>query len=203
MLSIGLETISLIHLKKLLVTQKKFKMEPQRRSRTPAVLYVLEVQEILMYQATSPSSLTMPLKLRRTSIVFWFLCTVNLSYCSSLTAPYYKYDHRVSQRGSIEEKPKDATRRASFATLGTLSTGIFASNNAHAVQPRNEVLCSTGFFENIWQYKCTELGDIEQDGKAADLNAQESQQADSLLGKLMLETETKEPKPKEPEKCAE
>jgi hypothetical protein len=30
---------------------------------------------------------------------------------------------------------------------------------------RNEMLCGTGFFTNIWQYKCTDLGDIEDEGK--------------------------------------
>jgi hypothetical protein len=57
---------------------------------------------------------------------------------------------------------------------------------AHARQPKNEALCGTGFFENIYQYKCTEIGDIEDEGKAASLSQQEQGATDSLLSKLQL-----------------
>jgi hypothetical protein len=44
------------------------------------------------------------------------------------------------------------------------------------------MLCGTGFFTNIWQYKCTDLGDIEDEGK---INVYRRRgQMDSLMGKL-------------------
>jgi len=55
---------------------------------------------------------------------------------------------------------------------------------ALAIQPKNEALCSTGFFENSWQYKCTELGDIEDEGKATGLSRVQETAADSLFDKL-------------------
>jgi len=54
------------------------------------------------------------------------------------------------------------------------------------VQDRNEALCGTGFYTNIWQYKCTDLGDISDEGSAKGLSASEEGAADSLLSKLDL-----------------
>jgi hypothetical protein len=60
------------------------------------------------------------------------------------------------------------------------------ANEAHAVKPRNEMLCGTGFFTNIWQYKCTDLGDIEDEGKIKAMSAEEETKMDSLMGKLSM-----------------
>ena len=49
------------------------------------------------------------------------------------------------------------------------------------------MLCGTGFFTNIAQYKCTEIGDISQDGKVKPLSASEEGSMESLLGKLGME----------------
>lgn len=67
-----------------------------------------------------------------------------------------------------------------FTSIGLVG----ASNEALAVQPRNELLCGTGFFTNIWQYKCTDLGDIEDEGKIKAMSVEEEAKMDSLMGKL-------------------
>ena len=60
-------------------------------------------------------------------------------------------------------------------------------NVANAVvDERNELLCGTGFFTNIYQYKCTEIGDIENEGKSKDLSSSELSSVSSLMDKLEL-----------------
>ena len=58
---------------------------------------------------------------------------------------------------------------------------------ANALEKRNEVLCGTGFFTNIAQYKCTDIGDISGDGKAKELSKDEESSVGSLMGKLGLD----------------
>jgi cell division protein FtsI/penicillin-binding protein 2 len=60
-------------------------------------------------------------------------------------------------------------------------------NDASALEARNEVLCGTGFFTNIAQYKCTDIGDISDEGKAKKMNEQELGSMESLLGKMGVE----------------
>ena len=57
---------------------------------------------------------------------------------------------------------------------------------ALALRERNEALCATGFYTNIWQYKCTEIGDISDEGTKVSLSKQEEVATDSLLSKLEL-----------------
>ena len=64
-------------------------------------------------------------------------------------------------------------------------------NVANAVvDERNELLCGTGFFTNIYQYKCTEIGDIENEGKSKDLSSSELSSVSSLMDKLELSSST-------------
>jgi len=64
---------------------------------------------------------------------------------------------------------------------------IFLSRPAYAVKERNEVLCGTGFFTNIAQYVCTDIGDISDErGPGRSLNQQELQSTDSLMDKLSI-----------------
>ena len=46
------------------------------------------------------------------------------------------------------------------------------------------MLCGTGFFTNIAQYKCTPIGDISDEGKAKEMTQQELGATESLLGKM-------------------
>ena len=75
-------------------------------------------------------------------------------------------------------------------TPSQTSTGaktLFLSRPAYAVKERNEVLCGTGFFTNIAQYVCTEIGDISDErGPGRALNQQELESTDSLMDKLSL-----------------
>lgn len=58
---------------------------------------------------------------------------------------------------------------------------------ASALEKRNEALCGTGFFTNIAQYKCTDIGDISGDGKAKELSKDEETSVESLMDKLGLD----------------
>ena len=69
-----------------------------------------------------------------------------------------------------------------FTSVGLMG----GANEVQAVKPRNEMLCGTGFFTNIWQYKCTDLGDIEDEGKIKAMSIEEESKTDSLMGKLSM-----------------
>ena len=79
------------------------------------------------------------------------------------------------------------TTTTSCVLFGTLLTGVGTPTVAQAVQPKNEALCGTGFFENIWQYKCTDLGDIQDEGIPSTLSLEQQGATDSLLDKLNLQ----------------
>ena len=74
--------------------------------------------------------------------------------------------------------------RRSFVALAGGAWGL--ATTTHALQERNEALCYTGFFTNIWQYKCTPLGDIQDEGFAKDLTNADQGTVDSLMSKLEL-----------------
>jgi hypothetical protein len=85
-----------------------------------------------------------------------------------------------------------AARRSFLATttLGIWGTvgGIVPA--ANALQERNDALCGTGFYTNIWQYKCTVVGDIEDEGIPKDLSAEDQGTVDSLMSKLNIESDS-------------
>ena len=51
-------------------------------------------------------------------------------------------------------------------------------------------VCGTGFFEHIYEYKCTAIGDIQGEGNVKDLSAKEVDVADSLMRKFGLSEES-------------
>ncbi len=59
---------------------------------------------------------------------------------------------------------------------------------ALAVRAKNEALCGTGFFEHIYEYKCTAIGDIEDEGYSKSLSQDETGLTDSLMGKLGVDS---------------
>ena len=77
-------------------------------------------------------------------------------------------------------------RRTALATLGAVLVSAVgpAVPPAFALKKRNEALCGTGFFEHIYEYKCTEIGDIEDEGYSRAMNAEENGLTDGLMGKL-------------------
>ena len=61
---------------------------------------------------------------------------------------------------------------------------------AYALQPRNEQFCSTGLFEHFMEYKCTPIGDIQDEGIGKELTNVEEQTTNSLLSKLGIDDGT-------------
>ena len=81
--------------------------------------------------------------------------------------------------------------RRAFLGLGAVLTNVGILNGgpnaASALQERNEVLCGTGFFTNIALYKCTEIGDISDEGKSRPLSTTEEGSMQSLMDKMGMD----------------
>lgn len=56
-----------------------------------------------------------------------------------------------------------------------------------ALQERDEALCGTGFFTNIAQYRCTDIGDISDEGKSKGLSSSQEGAVDSLMSKFNMD----------------
>jgi hypothetical protein len=88
-------------------------------------------------------------------------------------------------RGSVVIVHAMNHRRALLgAAVLTTTSLIVPTEGAMALKTKDEMLCGTGFFTNIAQYKCTELGDIWDEGKPKEFNAQELGSMESLMGKI-------------------
>ncbi len=75
------------------------------------------------------------------------------------------------------------------AVLGGLAAAFAViPSPAHALKQKNEGLCGTGFFEHIYEYKCTAIGDIEDEGYSKGLSQAETGLTDSLMGKLGVDS---------------
>merc|ERR1712238_96225 len=103
------------------------------------------------------------------------------------------------EKGEEKETEKDlnlADRRNTLVRMGT-ATSLFLTimmaatvpTPALALRNKNEALCSTGFFEHIYEYKCTSIGDIEDEGTSKKLGQVEINVADNLMAKLGLDTD--------------
>ena len=110
--------------------------------------------------------------LRTSSTVFKLSVLVLLLFQST-----YAYSPQLTRRGWMSK-----SNAMVFST-----TFISQAREANALEKRNEALCGTGFFTNIAQYKCTEIGDISGDGKAKEMSKEEESLSDSLMGKLALD----------------
>jgi hypothetical protein len=76
------------------------------------------------------------------------------------------------------------TALVATATLMLPFVTVIAPSPALALKPKNEALCGTGFFEHIYEYKCTAIGDIEDEGTSRAMSKDENGLTDSLMGKL-------------------
>jgi hypothetical protein len=85
----------------------------------------------------------------------------------------------------LSRRRRDLVAASLVATTTVAAALLLSPGPAAAIQERNEVLCGTGFFTNIWQYKCTDLGDISDEGVRKELSAAETTATDALLSKLM------------------
>lgn len=74
-------------------------------------------------------------------------------------------------------------------TMATAAiVNIVTAQPSWAIKPRNEALCGTGLFTNFLEYRCTDLGDISDEGqKTSFSSSNDAGTADSLLSKLNLE----------------
>lgn len=73
---------------------------------------------------------------------------------------------------------------AAMVSTASVVLMLFQPAPAYAVKERNEALCGTGFFTNIAQYMCTEVGNISDEGSSRKMNDQELSSTESLLNKL-------------------
>ena len=112
----------------------------------------------------------MPTMMKTTSLLLLLLCSLLTTTITALSL------QTTSSRRSF------VAALAGGAAWGATTT----TPAAHALQERNEALCNTGFFTNIWQYKCTPLGDIQDEGFAKDLTNADQGTVDSLMSKLEL-----------------
>jgi hypothetical protein len=91
---------------------------------------------------------------------------------------------------SLDTAKREGNRRAILVGAFELcSFAIFVGlpSVAQAVQPRNEVLCDSGLFDNFLEYRCTPLGNIEDEAAGRNLSESEESTTNSLLSKLMMD----------------
>mmetsp|Transcript_15952 Transcript_15952/g.36801 ORF Transcript_15952/g.36801 Transcript_15952/m.36801 type:complete len:207 (-) Transcript_15952:347-967(-) len=93
-------------------------------------------------------------------------------------------DPRESQ---IPDRRTILFRVGSMAFTGLSVSAVFPSP-ASALKEKNESLCGTGFFEHIYEYKCTAIGDIQDEGVSKAMSQEETGVTDSLMGKLGFDT---------------
>ena len=108
-----------------------------------------------------------------------------------LSQPSNGYSHSTHNRAI---KNSQYSRRA-FIFTPTITIPLSLVINApkaDALKPKNDALCGTGFFEHIYEYKCTSIGDIEDEGSAKSMNSDEMGITDSLMGKLGLPSQDTE-----------
>lgn len=75
--------------------------------------------------------------------------------------------------------------RRGFATASATLVGTYLhAEPALALKERNEMLCGTGFFTNIAQYLCTDIGDISDEGRAKNFDEKELGSMESLMSKM-------------------
>lgn len=83
-----------------------------------------------------------------------------------------------TQPESCSSSRREFVARSLFGLAAIQSTPVFA------LKERDEALCSTGFFTNIWEFRCTEIGDISDEGASRDLSSSELGATESLMSKL-------------------
>ena len=93
----------------------------------------------------------------------------------------------VSNNNHIQDATDSSLlrRRAFTKAISVFASTIFCLvDKSNALEKRNEVLCGTGFFTNIYQEKCTDIGDISNEGKTTTLSNTEETSTNSLMMKF-------------------
>lgn len=109
------------------------------------------------------------------------------------TTPFQEAVHQEPQvrPNANEVEPRPSSRRSLFQKT-LVASGVFATATwivprpSLALKERNEQLCATGFFTNFLEYRCTEIGDISDEGQKTTFSGKDAGAADSLLDKLNL-----------------
>lgn len=102
-----------------------------------------------------------------------FPMTLSMSKTEEATGPSESRRHWI----------RSVSRTMATATI----VNIFTAQPSWAVKPRNEALCGTGLFTNFLEYRCTDLGDISDEGQNTSFSSSnDAGTADSLLNKLNL-----------------
>lgn len=88
----------------------------------------------------------------------------------------------------VEDSTYHAINRRNILAAALLSSVIVVgAPAARAVKPRNEALCDTGLFDNFLEYRCTPLGNIEDEGAGRKMSETEESTTSSLMSKLMMD----------------
>jgi len=106
----------------------------------------------------------------------------------SLLTNFTKESEALSFTRESQQRQQQIPSRRTFAARVFASTiltsNLLPTEAAYAVKERNEALCGTGFFTNIAQWYCTEIGDISDEGLGKDLSTSQESTVDSLLSKF-------------------
>ena len=101
-----------------------------------------------------------------------------LLYCTTLVKPILLPKNTQSDQ---------LNRRSLLGeTLSFIGAIVVLPGSANAVKERNEALCSTGFFTNIAQWYCTDIGDISDEGVGKSLSNGQENSLDSLMTKFEM-----------------
>ena len=112
----------------------------------------------------------------------------------SLTGDTYDGVDSDDERSGFNGSSRRAAMvRSASAVASFLAATTLRPEKADALKKRNEALCGTGFFEHIYEYKCTEIGDIEDEGISKAMSSSENGLTDGLMGKLGLEDSGEDP----------
>jgi len=126
----------------------------------------------------------------RTVLIVWSISSLFISFSANAWSVRPSLSGKFRSGGTepllVDDEVDSRTRCCNRRVL--LAAGFFpfvgTNTEAMALQPRNEPLCSTGLFENFMEYKCTPIGDIQDEGFSRDLTPAEAAETDSLLTKL-------------------
>ncbi len=103
-----------------------------------------------------------------------------------LSLPFQFTIHGYSQPNNRIKPRQQKSRRSFLAVPIAIPLPFIKAREADALQPKNDLLCGTGFFEHIYEYKCTVIGDIQDEGIAKDMSSKEVDMTDNLIWKLGL-----------------
>lgn len=124
----------------------------------------------------------------------FFLLSSSTQICDSLVPSDIIRHNRSSNNNAPQQQQQQQRREilrsaavgSGLTLINYLAILLPTTQKAHAVKPSNEALCGTGFFTNIAQYYCTDIGDISDEGKSRKLSVEETSSLDSLMNKLDL-----------------